>query len=122
MLASRAVRATFSRATHVNEPTFGSLLYRYWFFGWLFRDVNCHGARERAEAWRHNQAHARWLPTYLRRWGFLGVACFLAGLGMEPLLSPLAQAAFYVPSAISLSINAVTLAAWVGLRCLPGPA
>ena len=42
------------------------LVYRYWFFGWLFEDVNRKGLFERAAAWRHNQEQARWLPTILR--------------------------------------------------------
>lgn len=101
--------------------SFRCLLYRYWCFGWLFRDVRCGTALERAAAWRHNQASARWLPVYLRRWTCLGVLCFAAGMGLEPLAPPLLQAALYVPSAITVPVGAVTLAAWMGLRLLPGP-
>ena len=40
---------------------FRTLLYRYFFFGWLFRDVTRGNLFERAAAWRHNQAQAHWL-------------------------------------------------------------
>lgn len=105
----------------MQSPSFRSTLYRYWFFGWLFRDVNRGSLIERAAAWRHNQAHAHWLAVYLRRWAVLGSFCFIAGLGLEPLASPLIQAAFYLPSAMSVSVNAVTLAAWMGLKFFPAP-
>ena len=57
--------------------TFGTLLYRYFFFGWLFRDVNRGTVLERAAAWRHNQAQARWLPTYMRRWLWCGTSIWM---------------------------------------------
>ena len=41
--------------------SFGTLLYRYFFFGWLFKDVNRGNLLERAAAWRHNREQARWL-------------------------------------------------------------
>ena len=105
----------------MQSPSFRSTLYRYWFFGWLFRDVTRGSLIERAAAWRHNRANACWLPVYLRRWTLLGGLCFLAGLGLETLAPPLVQAVFYLPSAISVSINAVTLAAWMGLKLISAP-
>lgn len=105
----------------MDTPSFGTTLYRYWFFGWMFRDVSRGSLLERAAAWRHNRAHARWLPTYLRRWSTLGGLCFLAGLGVEPFAPPLLQLALYLPGAISVPVNAVTLAAWMGLKFLPAP-
>jgi hypothetical protein len=99
-----------------------TLLYRYFFFGWLFRDVNRGSALERSAAWRHNRAQARWLPTYMRRWLWCGVVFYGLGGLVEMLLSaPGLSVVFYLPSALSVPINAVIGAAWVGLKLLPAP-
>jgi hypothetical protein len=113
----------------VDQPSFGSLLYRYWFYGWMFRDVHRGNRIERAAAWRHNQAAGRWLPVYLRRWTLLGLGTFAIGWAIESL-EPLSGTAhsgwpietlFFVPCVVSVSVNAVTLAAWIGLKVLPAP-
>ena len=104
----------------MQELAFRTLLYRYFFFGWLFKDVNRGNLIERAAAWRHNRDQARWLPTYMRRWMWCGL--FLYGLGatVESLLhAPAFSVLFYVPCALSVPINAVIGAAWVGLRLVP---
>lgn len=97
---------------------FRTLLYRYFFFGWLFMDVNRGTVFERSAAWRHNQAQARWLPTYMRRWLWCGVIFYGLG-GLAELMAPGLSAFFYVPSALSVPVNAVIGAAWVGLKVLP---
>lgn len=101
---------------------FRTLLYRYFFFGWLFQDV-CRGTPlQRAAAWRHNQAQARWLPTYTRRWAWCTVGLFALGGGVEQLLqAPGASAVFYVPCALSVAVHAVIGAAWVGFKRMPAP-
>lgn len=104
------------------EPPFRILLYRYFLFDWLFRDVRRGNTLERAAAWRHNREQARWLPTYLRRW--LTVAILTYGLGAACelyLKAPLLSAFFFVPSAVSLSVNTVIGALIVGLKVLSGP-
>lgn len=99
-----------------------SLLYRYFFFDWLFRDVRRGTLLERAAAWRHNQSQARWLPTYMRRWLCSGAVLYMLGAFVDVLLAaPLWSAFFYVPSAITVSVNAVIAAAYVGLKVMPGP-
>jgi hypothetical protein len=101
---------------------FRTLLYRYLFFGWLFRDVNRGSRFERAAAWRHNQAQARWLPTYMRRWLVIGIGAYAAGALIEAVLGmPVASALFYLPSALSVPINAVAVVVWVGLKALSAP-
>jgi hypothetical protein len=101
---------------------FRTLLYRYFFFGWLFRDVTRGSLFERSAAWRHNVAQARWLPTYMRRWFVVGALLYAAGSFVELVIgAPLASALLYVPSALSVPINAVTIAAWAGLKALSGP-
>ena len=100
--------------------TFGTLLYRYFFFGWLFKDVNQGNLFERSAAWQHNQAQARWLPTYMRRWLWCGVILYgLGGMAEGLLNAPGLSVMFYVPGALSVPVNAVIGAAWVGLKLLP---
>ncbi|MGV3569822.1 MAG: hypothetical protein ACO1PB_04420 [Ramlibacter sp.] len=100
--------------------SFGNLLYRYFFFGWLFKDVNRGNLLERAAAWRHNQAQARWLPTYLRRWTWCAVLFYLLGGFAEFVAgAPALSVLFYVPSALSIPVSAVIAAAWVGFKVLP---
>ncbi len=101
---------------------FRTLLYRYFFFGWLFRDASRGTLLERAAAWRHNQAQARWLPTYMRRWLWCGVLMYGIGGFVELVLgAPIASVVFYVPCALSLPVNGVIAVAWLGLKLLPAP-
>jgi hypothetical protein len=104
-------------------PTsFRVVLYRYLFFGWLFRDVNCGTVFERSAAWRHNLDSARWLITYLRRWCVLGALFFCMGLVAEHLLSAQAMSAvFYVPSVLTVVVNTVIGVLIAGFKLLPAP-
>ena len=43
-------------------------IYRYFFYGWMFRDAFEGSDLERAAAVRHNVVVSRWLPTYMFRW------------------------------------------------------
>nr|PZN02104.1 MAG: hypothetical protein DIU74_08615 [Pseudomonadota bacterium] len=99
-----------------------TLLYRYFFFTWLFRDM-CRGTPlERAAAWRHNRSQAVWLPTYMRRWLCCGALFYLLGAVVELLLGePMWSAMFYVPSALTVPVNAVIAAAYVGLKVMNAP-
>jgi hypothetical protein len=102
--------------------SFRILLYRYFFFGWLFRDVSRGNVFERSAAWRHNREQARWLPTYLRRWFWFGLLLYgIGGLVEWILEAPGFSAFFYVPSAISVPVDAVIGITWLGLKALPGP-
>jgi polyferredoxin len=106
----------------VQDVTFRTLLYRYFFFGWLFKDTSCGNVLERAAAWRYNKERSHWLLTYMRRWLWCTLLFYgLGGLVELMLNSPGLSAFFYVPSAISVSVNAVIGAAWLGLKALPGP-
>ena len=101
---------------------FRTLLYRYFFFGWLFRDVTRGSLFERSAAWRHNRAQAHWLPTYMRRWLVFGALLYAAGSFVELVIgAPLASVLLYVPSALSVPVNAVIVVAWAGLKALSGP-
>lgn len=111
------------QGTVVPETRFRTLLYRYWFFAWLFRDVGCGSRLERMAAWRHNRAQARWLPTYMRRWMVAGVVGFGFGALIESASGAALWAAlFFVPSVITVPVNAVIAVCWLGLKLLPAPA
>jgi hypothetical protein len=102
--------------------TLRQLLYRYWFFGWLFEDVNAKGLFERAAAWRHNQEQARWLPTYLKRWAVMTVLCFAIGMLMEHgLRAHTLSAVLYVHAIFGVTFNAVTSVMLLALKWMPGP-
>lgn len=106
----------------MDPPAFRVLLYRYFFFGWLFRDVNCGTPLERAAAWRHNQAQAHWLGTYVRRWAIGGLLLYALGALFELGVGAVVLSAFfYVPSVLAVPVNAVIGVAWLGLKRLPGP-
>lgn len=97
-------------------PSFASLLYRYWFFGWLFRDASRGNALERDAALRHNLERARWLPTYMRRWTVLALLMYGFGGALEWLgLDALSSVAF-VPVCVAAPVLAVASATWLMLR------
>jgi hypothetical protein len=102
--------------------SFRQLLYRYFFFNWLFRDTNRGNQFERMAAWRHNQEQARWLPTYMKRWLVFGLLFYGLGALIEIGLSaPVLSSLLYVPSMLSVPVNAVLVAAWAGLKVLSAP-
>src|SRR5829696_4550594 len=68
-------------------------LYRYFFYGWLFRAADRGSDLERAAAVRHNRERARWLPTYLRRWGVVGGVLVALQLAIEIALGSAALSA-----------------------------
>lgn len=101
---------------------FRELLYRYLFFGWLFKDVSRGTLLERAAAWQHNRRCARWLLTYIRRWLVLGGVFFCLGVLAEGVMAtPVLSAFFYVPSVLTVPYHVVAGAAWVGLKVMPPP-
>ncbi len=90
-----------------------TLWYRYFFYGWLFRDVCRGNLWQRSQAWRHNKEQSRWLPTYMWRWLVLGLVLFGLASFIEVMLSsPALSAFFYVPSALSVPFNVVTAVCW----------
>jgi hypothetical protein len=104
------------------DPAFRTLLYRYFFFGWLFKDAGRGNRFERAAALRYNREHADWLLTYMRRW--LGCGLFFYALGSLfewGLNAPALSAVFYILGALSVPVNAVIGAAWLGLKAFPAP-
>ncbi|MDW3686571.1 hypothetical protein RA280_33495 [Cupriavidus sp. CV2] len=106
----------------MQELAFRTLLYRYFFFGWLFRDASQGNRAERALAWHFNKARAHWLRTYMRRWIWCGVIFYGLGSVVELMLrAPALSALFYVPGVLSVPVNVVIAVLWIGLKTLPGP-
>lgn len=106
----------------MQDLAFRTLLYRYFFFGWLFRDASRGNRAERALAWHFNKARAHWLLTYMRRWLCCGAILYGLGCMVElGLGAPALSAVFYVPGALSVPGNVVIAAIWIGLKTLPGP-
>ncbi len=101
---------------------FRTLLYRYFFFAWLFRDVTRGNLYERAAAWRYNREQAQWLPTYMRRWLVVGTMLCAAGAFVELVFgAPVVSAFLYVPGVLSVPMNAVIVVAWAVLKALSAP-
>jgi hypothetical protein len=95
---------------------FSTLLYRYFFYGWLFRDVSRGALWQRSAAWCHNRAQARWLPTYMRRWLVCGSLLFAVAWSIESMTGCTVLSAFlYVPSVLAVPFNAVTALCWACL-------
>lgn len=115
-------RRVIAQGVEVPNLSFWTLLYRYFFFDWLFKDARRGDVFERAAAWRHNHEQARWLPTYMRRWLYFGLMLYGLGVFAELLLElPELSSFFYVPASLSVPVNAVIGAAWLGLKALPRP-
>ncbi len=101
----------------MNRLPFRALLYRYFFYAWLFQDVQKGNLWERSVAMKHNKTQAHWLPTYMRRWTVCGAGLFLLAWGVEVgLQSPVLSAFFYVPSVLTVPYNAVTAVGWFFLQ------
>lgn len=100
----------------MNQLPFRILLYRYFFFGWLFKKVDGDNMFERAAIERHNREQARWLPVYIMRWLWLGLLLYALGEIAELLLAPVLAMLCYAVSAISLGFTITTGTAWLGIR------
>lgn len=102
-------------STHPEGLALRTLLYRYFFFAWLFKDVGRGKLLERAAAWRHNVEQARWLPTYMRRYIICGLLLVALGDLAEPL-APLVAVCFFVPGVVMVPMTAVAFVGWLWLR------
>lgn len=97
------------------ELPFRSLLYRFLFFDWLFRDVSAARNRiERHAAFQHNRRMSRYLPVYLRRWSFLTAFDFALGVLFEKVLQAgLLSAWCFTWSCVTLTGMLVITVAWL---------
>ena len=92
------------------------LLYRYLFFGWMFR-VAEGSLLERAGARQFNRERCYHLPTYLRRWLVLFVTSYGLGVLLESSLTPGVAAAFcYGVTTVSIAVSLTIARAWLALK------
>lgn len=101
----------------MEDLPFRTLLYRYFFFNWLFKDTNASDMFERASALRHNRRQAAsWLPVYMLRWLWWGLGCYAVASVIELLLeSPGLASWIYAASAMCLGFAVTTLTTWLSL-------
>ncbi len=99
------------------EMPFRTLLYRFIFFDWLFRDVSAaRNLFERHAALQHNKYMSRYLPVYLRRWSIM--ATFDFGLGFlfeRGLQATVLSACFFTWWCMTLAGMVVIFVCWVFL-------
>lgn len=104
----------------MNPLPFRTLLYRYFFFDWLFRDFDdgCVGnAFARAAVARYNYRQAGWLPVYIRRWATCCGLLFATAVVLEGLFeAPGAAGWLYALAGMCMSASVTATTAWVGLR------
>ena len=107
-----------------SELPFRTVLYRYFFFGWLFREVPGDApAFERGLARHYNRRQAAWLPTYMLRWLWCSLFFYAAGGFVDILGGPLDLARYcYAASAVCVTFTITIATAWVGLTHRPDPA
>jgi hypothetical protein len=100
-----------------------SLLYRYWFWEWLFVDLRqVAGVYQRAAAWRHNVGQRRHLPVYMRRWLVVTAANLAVAAVLEKALAwMLSAAVFYTNTCIAVCVLLVTFVGWLLLGRRDGP-
>ncbi len=96
---------------------FTTLLYRFWFFDWLFADMTrARNLFERNAAWQHNRRMRRHLPVYLRRWAALAALAFAFGyLSDQVLETSLVAAWFFSWSVVTLVGMVVISVLWMFL-------
>ena len=103
-------------ARTVREPLW-HLLYRYWFWGWLFLDVNTGDLLRRAAAWRHNLRQRVHLPLYMLRWCVALFVTAALAVAIETLSEARLAAAVFYTGAVLCSVVQVTAGiAWAFLR------
>ena len=93
------------------------LVYRYFFFNWLFRDVSrARNMFEHQAAWQHNQAMRSWLPVYMRRWAFLAIWGLALGKVSETVLAaPVLAACWYSGFCCCVPVVLIAAVAWIFL-------
>ena len=91
------------------------LLYRYLFWGWLFKDLRVTDPWQRAAARAYNLRQKIYLPVYLRRWAGLSCFHFIAGCLLEPSALFLA-AVFFCSFAMSTCVLTTAAVSWIMLR------
>jgi hypothetical protein len=91
-----------------------SLLYRYWFWDWLFADASHRDLIRRRAALRHNIAQRVHLPCYMRRWTMCALMLTTTGFGLEcGLCSPVSIASAYTAAVIAFVVLVIAATGWL---------
>lgn len=107
---------TVAPATADRRPSLRVAVYRYLFYGWLFRDADTGSELERALALRHNQAQARWLTVYLVRWLVIGALLWLLAQTTVVLAVPALSVALALMHVFVAMYLLLTTVFWAFLR------
>lgn len=91
-----------------------SVLFRYFFFNWLFRDASVKERYQRSAAIAHNKANRHHLLAYLRRWIALTLLMYFAGIMLEQF-NTTACVFFYTIAALCTCTIVKISVAWVFL-------
>lgn len=91
-----------------------SVLFRYFFFQWLFRDASVKELYLRSAAIKHNRANRHYLLAYLRRWITLALLMYFLGIMLEQL-NTTACVFFYTIAALCTCTIIKISVAWVFL-------
>jgi hypothetical protein len=104
-------RAADTRSSDIPLRT---LVYRYFFFGWLFRDASNGSFLERAAALQFNRQRRVYLPTYLWRWLVLVALSYALGTLVEISSTPgLAAGLCYGVTTVSIAVAASIARSWL---------
>jgi hypothetical protein len=97
------------------RESFLGVLYRYFFFQWLFFDMTrAKGPIERRAVWLHNQSQREWLPVYMRRWATLSSIGFaLRTISERALAAPEIAACWYTGGCIGVSVLVIVAEVWI---------
>lgn len=99
-----------------------SLVYRYWFWSWLFADVNSRDPFICRQRWRQNVAARGFLVVYARRWLVGSAAMALVAALLESSgAAILVAATFYTAAILAVVIASVATTAWVVLPRAASP-
>lgn len=91
-----------------------TVLFRYFFFHWLFRDASVQELYLRSAAIAHNKANRHHLITYLRRWIALTLLMYFFGIMLEQF-NTLACVFFYTVAALCACTIVKITVVWIFL-------
>src|SRR3954471_23855772 len=90
-----------------------SLLYRYWFWSWLFENAALNDWYGQMAALRHNCAQRHHLPVYMRRWLTCAGLWLAVGWLLETqLLAPITFATAYTFAVLALTALFLSTTGW----------
>ena len=93
------------------------ILHRFFFFGWIFKDMTqTMNVFERHAAWAYNQSQRHWLPVYMRRWLVISVLLGCTGSYCQAVWAATAVAqACYLGMTGSVAVLMTLLVDWLFL-------